>query len=166
MRWSKLKKNIESNFAESVKGRINIFATRYTIASFFMVRAWITIDKIEVANFSTVDNYNRFEWDAPEINKRITLDERNLENIVEKGEFSRIDFLDACWSFTNLSIEESLLSDNPIIKSLAMIDKRLGKRRLKIIEKDELHPLVLKLFNLRIECESKFALNKYVNIEN
>jgi len=153
MKWSKLKKTIEDNFAISVSGRVAIFVTRYTSGSYFMVRGWITIDKEEIANFSTPDNYNKFEWDTPDIDKRISADERSEGNTVEKGEFSRADFLDACWEFSRLNIDEALESHNPVIRSFAMLDRRLGKRRLKSIDRENLHPLVLKCLNFRLECE-------------
>jgi hypothetical protein len=154
MKWSKLKKTIEDKFADCVKDRVNIFTTRYTVASYFMVRGWVTVDKVEIANFSTPDNYNKFEWDAPPINQRIPDDKRTVGEAVEKGEFSRWDFLDACWDYININIDDAILSDNPIIKSFAMLDKRLGKRRLKLIDRTDLHPLVSKLLVLRLECEN------------
>ncbi|MBK8983879.1 MAG: hypothetical protein IPM38_16565 [Ignavibacteria bacterium] len=156
MKWSKLKKTIENNFAVSVSGRVNIFVTRYTSGSFFMVRGWITIDKAEIANFSTSDNFRKFEWDTPDIDKRIPAEERTEGNAVEKGEFSRADFLDACREFSSMKIDEALKSDNPVIRSFAMLDRRLGKRRLKLIDSENLHPLVLKCLNFRLECESIF----------
>ncbi len=153
MKWSKLKKTIEEKFADSLGGRVNIFATRYTTGSYFMVRGWITIDGIEIANFSTPDNYSRYGWNAPEINKRIPDTERSKELAAEKGEFSRWDFMNACWEYINQSIEDSMASENPIIMSFAVLDSRVGKRRLKLIEKNSLHPLTLRLLNLRLECE-------------
>ena len=153
MKWSKLKKTIEDNFAESVKNRVNIFTTRYTTGSHFMVRGWITIDKTEIANFSTPENSIKYGWNTPDIDQRIPDAERTEGKAVEKGEFSQWDFMDACWNYININIEEALASKNPIIKSFAILDKRCGKRRLRLIEKPNLHPLVVKLLNFRLECE-------------
>lgn len=154
MKWSKLKKTIEDNFAESLSRRVRIYVTRYTSGSYFMVRGWITIDKEEIANFSTPDNYSRLEWDMSDIDKRIPAEDRSEGNAVEKGEFSRADFLNACWQYIGMNINESLKSENPVIRAFAMLDRRLGKRRLKLIDKQNLHPLVLKCLSLRLECES------------
>lgn len=156
MNWSKLKKTIEDKFADSVKGKVHIYTTRYTIGSYFMVRGWITIDKKEIANFSTPDNSNKYGWNTPDINERISPEDRTDGFAVEKGEFSRYDFTDACFEFINMNIENSLSSDNPIIKSFAMLDGRVGKRRLKLLklqDRANLHPLVLKMLDLRLECE-------------
>lgn len=153
MKWSKLKKTIEDKFTDSIGGRVNLFATRYTSGSYYMVRGWITIDGEEIANFSTPDNNNKFGWNTPGIDERIPAEERKEGLAVEKGEFSRWDFMSACWEYINMSIEEAIESVNPIIRSFAVLDKRLGKRRLKLIEKNCMHPLTLKLLRLRLECE-------------
>jgi len=154
MKWSKLKKTIEDKFADCVSGRVSLYATRYTSGSYFMIRGWITADKIEIANFSTPDNYSKFEWNTPELNERIPDEERTPGKAVEKGEFSRWDFMNACWDYINMNIDEAIISENPIIRSFAMLDRRLGKRRLRQIDKTDLHPLVLRLLNLRLECEN------------
>lgn len=156
MKWSKLKKTIEDNFADCVKGRVHIFSTRYTTGSYFMVRGWITIDKEEIANFSTPDNCNKFGWNTPDINERISPEDRTEGLAAEKGEFSRSDFTDACFEYINMNIDASASSENPIIRSFAMLDKRLGKRRLKLLkvqDRTDKHPLVLKMLDLRLECE-------------
>ena len=145
---------MEDKFADSVSGRVSLYATRYTSGSYFMVRGWITIDKIEIANFSTPDNYAKFEWNTPELNERIPDEERTPGKAVEKGEFSRWDFMNACRDYINMNIDEAITSTNPIISSFAMLDKRLGKRRLRQIDGTDLHPLVLRLLNLRLECEN------------
>jgi hypothetical protein len=154
MKWSKLKQNIEETFADSVKGRVNIYATRYTVGSHWMARGWITIDKVEVVNFSTPDNYNKYGWNMPDLHERVPAEERTPDLAAEKGEFSRYEFFDACWEYLNLSIEDALSSENPIINSFAMLDKRLGKRRLKLIDKNALHPMVSKLLEFRLSCEN------------
>ncbi|MBK8550531.1 MAG: hypothetical protein IPL53_05490 [Ignavibacteria bacterium] len=153
MKWSKLKKTIEDKFSGSIKGRVYLFATRYTTGSYYMVRGWITIDGEEIANFSTPDNNNKFGWNTPDIDERIPAEDRKEGLAVEKGEFSRWDFMNACWEYINLSIDDAIKSDNPIIKSFAVLDKRLGKRRLRLIEKSSLHPLTLRLLELRLESE-------------
>lgn len=154
MMWSKLKKSIEEKFAECTDGRVSLYVTRYTSGSYYMVRGWITIDGEEIANFSTPDNNNKYGWNTPEINERISEDERTKGAASEKGEFARWEFIDACRQYLNLSIDEAVKSENPIIRSLAVLDRRLGKRRLKLMNKEGLHPLTLRLLELRLECEN------------
>ena len=40
-----------------------------------------------------------------------------------------------------------------LIQCLALLDKRVGKRRLKKINPDKLHPLACKLFNVRVSSD-------------
>lgn len=154
MQWSKLKKTIEDKFSGCLKDRVNIFITSYKRKSYIMMRGWITIDGEEIANFSTIENRDRYLWNLPDLNNRIPDDERTEGNAVEKGEFSRWDFLDACEDFIGLSIEDALKHENPVVNAFAVLDARLGKRRLKILkEQKDLHPLVSKLLDLRLQCE-------------
>lgn len=154
MKWSKLKQTVEEKFSDTISERVNIYATRYTSGSYFMVRGWITIDGEEVANFSTPENYAKYGWNSPELDNRIPDEERNKENAVEKGEFSRNELLESCRQFLNMSIEDTLECNNPIINAFAMLDKRLGKRRLKTIDNKNLHPLAARMLQLRLQCES------------
>ena len=74
---------------------------------------------------------------------------------VEYGELSRQGAYQACWDFIHkLSIEEALRSDNPLIQSLAVVDYRLGKKRLTGLKQEQLHPLAEKLLLLRLEANS------------
>ena len=121
-----------------------------------MVRSWITIDKEEIANFSTPENSSKYGWNTPDIDKRIEPEERTEGQAVEKGEFSGYDFTDACFEYLNLNIDAALESENPIIRSFAMLDRRLGKRRLKLLrdqDSSDLHPLVFRMLNFRLQCE-------------
>ena len=58
MIWTKLKKTSEALLADSLKGRIEYHITRYGPGvSYFMARGWVTFDKNEIVNFSTVKRY-------------------------------------------------------------------------------------------------------------
>ena len=68
-------------------------------------------------------------------------------------EFSRFD-LHNCWfKYLNLTFEEGLEHASPITNTLAVLDKRLGKRRLVLINKNQLHPLVKRFQEFRLEAE-------------
>jgi hypothetical protein len=160
LKWSKLKKEIENRFAESLKGRIYLYSTRYTSASYTMSRGWITFDGKEVVNFSTPDSVNEYGRYYNEVTKSNCAShpsvkdfERTPGKVIEKGEFSRYDFHEACWTFLNLSIEDALKNENPIISSLAILDHRLGKRRLKEIDQEGLHPLIKRMLQIRLYTE-------------
>ncbi|AEV67022.1 SF0329 family protein [Acetivibrio clariflavus] len=85
---------------------------------------------------------------------------RNINNLAhkkieEQDIFSQYDFLEAAEKFLSSPIEESLRSDNSIVKALALIDRRVGKRTLKRLKesiKDE-SELVKYFYSLRCEAE-------------
>ncbi len=61
-----------------------------------------------------------------------------------------------------MTIEAALESNDVLIQSLALLDKRVGKRRLKKIEPEELHPLARKLFGERISADRELKNNSLV----
>jgi len=69
--------------------------------------------------------------------------------------FSQYDFLEAAERFLNSTIEESLKSDNSIVKALALIDRRVGKRTLNMLKEsiEDESELVRYFYRLRCEAE-------------
>jgi hypothetical protein len=131
MQWSKIKSRAESFICDSLKGRIEFFSTWYRDSGKDHIgRATILLDKKEV-----------FEADT-------------WKRIFNRNEFERLDLHDALIEYPLLAINEALSSENPIIRGLAMVDKRFGKRSLREIklDKDE-HEFVKLMFNLRCETE-------------
>ena len=162
MKWSKLKSLVEDKFSQSLGGRIAIFSTRYGNCT--CGHAWLTLDKEVIANFCTrafwnraAGNYHfkdgRWVTDSP-VPEHVSAHQKKSYGEMEYGELSRQDVYEACWSYVhNLTIDESISSEDPLIQSLAMLDKRLGKRRLKSIDQAKLHPLAKKLLTVRLESE-------------
>jgi hypothetical protein len=67
------------------------------------------------------------------------------------GEMNRWNLHKACWDLlNNLSIAEALSSDNPVVLGLAFLDSRTGKRRLSLVDSQNLHPLPRRLLEIRI----------------
>jgi hypothetical protein len=141
MKWSKLKSLVEARFAPTLAKRIAIHSTRYGNCT--CGRAWLTIDGQEIANFCTRAHSNvqmgRFEHQPPPAGY---------------GELSRQDAYQACWAFVHdLSIDQALGDIDPLVQSLAVLDGRVGKRRLQTIDWSSLHPLAQRLFRVRLESE-------------
>jgi hypothetical protein len=164
MRWSKLKHEIESRFCESLKNRLAIHSTAYGNCT--CGHAWITLDKIIIANFCTRAFWNTNPtWNEKE-QKFIKGTKENVNNRKYKellnnyGDLSRQDVYETCWKYLHeLSIEEALLSDDPLIQTLSLTDKRIGKRRLMKINKENLHPLAKRIFEERINTERISIVN-------
>ena len=161
MKWTKLKHLVEQRIASSIRPRFAINSAAYGACS--CGHAWITLDKKVVANFCT-----RAFWNIPRMfdqsNKKWVSKDPDLTNgiasansdeLTNYGELSRQDAYQACWEFVHdLTIEQALNSEDPLIQTLAVIDKRIGKKRLKEIEAENLHPLAQKLFLERCIAEN------------
>ncbi len=154
MRWSKLKHRVEANFAESIGERVSIHSAAYGACS--CGHAWLALDGEVIANFCTRAYYNRFQYSDKERDRGVTPEQtkRHKDQFVDYGEISRQDVYEACWAFVHeLSFDDALGSDDPLIQSLAVLDRRLGKRRYTQVKDSALHPLARKLFETRMACE-------------
>jgi len=171
MKWTKLKHLVEQRIAPSIRPKFSINSAAYGACS--CGHAWITIDKKIVANFCTRAYWNisrKFDdstkkWVSkdPELNNGIPTPEAN--ELTNYGELSRQDAYQACWEFVHdLSIEDALSSEDPLVQSLAVIDSRVGKRKLKIIDIETLHPLAVKFFTERCLAEG-LIVKKEIEIE-
>ncbi|MBF0612737.1 MAG: hypothetical protein G8345_12765 [Magnetococcales bacterium] len=150
MQWSKLKKRIENNFAVNIQSKVAIHSTAYGNCS--CGHAWLTLDGKVIANFCTRAFFNRYQYGNKENDQGITREqEKRYENqFVEYGEISRQDVYLACWAFLHeLSLEQSLHAEDPLIQTLVVLDKRLGKKRIDTLDESLLHPMARKLLAIR-----------------
>ncbi len=124
MRWSQLKTNLEALRAPALKKRVGLHQARYRYTLEEVGRIWVTIDGREIASFDTSSQYDDYQALA------------DLK------------------AYLRISIDDALKTDTPLVRALAVIDRRLGKRRLRSLDvgSDE-HPLVRELYRLRCEAE-------------
>jgi hypothetical protein len=163
MVWSKIKKNVESKFSEKLNKKIQLYITSYGTSydvSDLFNRGWITVNGKEIVNFSTPDSFylngSVFHFATPTEcvhSEEIHYTERSKNTLSEKGEFSMFDLSHCCYAYLDLNIDEAINHKSPIINMLAVLDKRLGKRRLLKLNEKELHPLVSYFLDLRLESE-------------
>jgi hypothetical protein len=76
MRWSKIKKRIEDTFADSVRGRVEVWNTNYRKAHDQAGEAWITIDKKKVHSMGSLTFEIEYHLEKAHLKK-----ERDYENI-------------------------------------------------------------------------------------
>ena len=153
MKWSKLKCLVEDRFSPALAGRVSIYSTRYGNCT--CGRAWITVDGEEIANFCTRARANR-EFEETLIDRGSPPDpcDREPDVPLGYGELSRQDAYAACWSFVHdLSIEQALADSDLLVQALAVLDSRLGKRRLSDLDATNMHPLARKMLLVRLEAE-------------
>lgn len=164
MQWSKLKSRIEESFADSTKGRIKIFTTAYRRQD-NISRSWVVIDgKQEV---SLTDSASWWEQGAyfheltPTVclqHKAISEENRTENQIHEHGEFSSYDFKIMAFESLSLSAQDCISSENPLLRTLGVLNKKTGKAKVKALQKDK-HPMVAYFAKFRAETE---VINKAI----
>lgn len=145
-RWSGMRHKLEKEYlAESLRGRIQYFATTYNFSHDREGRAAILLDGKEILRGGY---YNKIFGNCDE---HTAIDETALD----AGCFDQRSFYSAFEIFDNQSIEQSLNSDNLLVKIFAILDRRTGKRRLvKMKEQIGNEPRIIQFFYfVRIEAE-------------
>lgn len=158
----------------SLKGRVRYFITKYKNSHDESGRVAIIVDGKEIIQgniFRYYEGYREVErnlkdefnvtprfWNGKEIENNYENEkvEKYIDEIrLDEGIFDVWQFTDAVDEFLSLSIEENLNSTNPLIRLLAIMDRRVGKRRLIKIKDSILEqPIWLQYFyKLRIQSE-------------
>lgn len=158
MRWSALKSKVETFFAPSIKGRVELRSTSYREAHDQTGRGYITVDGEEVWNMCTLSFWGAEYSRINDIAKDRQISPAAAQAITDvrleaEGTLPQWGFYRALESYCNASIEESLESTNPLTKSLAILDARVGKRRLQKLDVSAEHPMVQYFFSLRCQVE-------------
>jgi len=161
--WSAMRKVLEKeNICDSLKGRIQYFATRYKKSHDETGRVAIRLDGKEVFKSCFFDQLKKRDeivksniilkeeaksyWDYWD---KIYLETKNY------GGFEQHGFYEAFYEYHSQSIEKSLASPDPVVRLFAIMDKRLGKRRLKgMLSEIQAQPEWLQVFyKLRLEAD-------------
>ena len=140
--WSGIRNKLENDYlCPALRGRIQYFATSYWESHDQTGRAAIRLDGVEVLR----SNYYAYEqnyWNRYQALRREGVGEDDPkapfrmahEGTLNDGCFDNIFFYEAFHEFDNQSIEKSLTSENPLVRVFALLDRRLGKRRLLALE--------------------------------
>ena len=140
--WSGIRNKLENDYlCPTLRGHIQSFAASYWESHDQTGRAAIRLDGVEVLR----SNYYAYEqnyWNRYQALRRegIGQDDRPApfrlahEGTLNDGCFDNGFFYEAFHEFDNQSIEKSLVSKNPLVRILALLDRRLGKRRLLALE--------------------------------
>ena len=174
--WSGLKKELEEKFlCESLRGRVQYFLTHYRDAHDDYGRFCVRVDKNEYAKanpfayfvkgYYKLECRTKVELDVPdrewtgdedlydEENK--VIEDKIIEMSINNGDFDICDVTEAIREYKSLPIEKSIVSENPIIRMFAIMDRRIGKRTLrKLVELVDIQPEWLQFFyKLRLDSE-------------
>jgi hypothetical protein len=143
--WSGLRKTIREKFVRPLKKRLDLHYTVYESIDRdgFKVRRhwsfWITLDRTELIRVGCC---------GPLL--LLPGSDHAAENT-----FGPDEAVQSLKQYLNLSIDDAISSDNVLIRALAFVDERLGKRRLlKVAPKEDEHELIKLFYKLRLEAEA------------
>lgn len=132
--WSGIRHKLENDYlAESLRGRIQYFCTTYKKCHDREGRATIRFDSEEIIKGCFYNHYvkqhlfPRDETYTHRVRKEMAFMD---DTALKLGIFDQRSFYQAFEEFDNQSIETSLESDNQIVRIFAVLDRRVGKRRL------------------------------------
>lgn len=158
MQWSKRKKKAEEFFSASVKGRVELRSTSYREAHDQVGRGYITFDKREIWSMCTLKFFATEYERINEVKDREGLAPYEAQKIAHKelaarGEVGQYGYYRSLDEYCNSSIEVSLTSDDLLIRCLAMLDARIGKRRLRSLDLSQESQKVIEFYKIRCKCE-------------
>jgi hypothetical protein len=157
-RWSAVVKDWEPFLAHSLSGRVRLHATHYRGAHDEEGRGWITLDGEQILSFESLPYLVRIHGHKSELQAigRSTDEAYDAAIAVahREGLVHLWDFERAVVCYPGLTVDDALASPDVVIRGLAMLDRRLGKRRLQalVLRTDE-SPIVERLLRLRLEAE-------------
>lgn len=157
--WSKIKSKLENEYlADSLKGRIHYFATSYNKYPDHEGRAAILLDGKQIVSGSYCEQWSKAQLLPRDetLETRLRYEFPYMDNTAVKyGQFDQRCFYSSFYEFDNQSIEKSLYSENMLIRIFAILDRRIGKRRLRNLKETiSSEPDIFQLFyNIRIEAE-------------
>jgi hypothetical protein len=169
IRWSKLKGSLDALRAPKLRKRVALYQARYRYTREEIGRIWVTVDGREVASFDTSTYIRRraelgadlFEIrraetpdQPPDHAAYLETDDRAREILRRAGQYDDYQAIVDLEASLSLPIDDALTSPSPLVRALAVIDRRVGKRRLRTLQVGSLeHALVRQLYLLRCEAE-------------
>ncbi len=132
--WSGIRNKLETDYlAQALRGHIQYFATSYSRCPDHEGRASIRLDGKEILSGGS---YNQWVKAAlypldEKYEQRLHGEHPFLDEVaLDLGCFDQRCFYRAFAIFDNQSVEKSLVSDNLLVRIFALLDRRVGKRRL------------------------------------
>ena len=154
-----------------LRRRVDFHLTRYREAHDQVSRAWITIDGEQILDASfyvwmreydaAVTEARRLypEEEPPYLAMHIgyqihTRTERATELLASRAVHEPSHLYRALREYPSMTVSDAIASPNPLIRALAMLDRRVGQRTLaKIKPSSDDHPLVRRFYELRVSTK-------------
>jgi len=157
VQWSKLRAAVRSLICPELRGRVDFHVTGYHQRRSTRVRSGeITLDGEPVLHLS----YDRFcregdGWFASVrgLSRAVPSSAETPWCSEQRDEIHPPQQLgDAMRAYLDMPVQLALKSQNPFVRSLAIIDRRVGRRKLEELEIDsEEHSLVREFYRLRMQ---------------
>jgi hypothetical protein len=162
--WSKTKWALEQRLADSLKNRVSFsFSVKRTFYSELHVM-YIHVDS-DVWFASNPNSFNERKKRAKEIGDSDTAQIEMIRDTglvgVGKLEYPEYDVTNYIHQYLNeLSIDEAFTHDNYFIRLLAVLDGRIGKRRLRpLLDNIDNEPEWFRKW-IRLRCEAEGMVKK------
>jgi hypothetical protein len=160
MRWTAAATRTLALLAPSLTGRVGLHLARYRGEGGCSTpgRGTITVDGAEVAAFGTAEYW--LAHDAERKARQRTGASFNdaydgaRDALHTRGLLGFWDFEQAVETYPDLPIAAALASPDPIIRALAMLDRRVGRRRLAALADVNDLPFVRELYDRRCAAEA------------
>lgn len=160
--WSAIRKKLEEDYlCPALRGRIQYFITLYRESHDQRGRAAIRLDGVEVLKSSFIEYMRQYDRNEEELErKQPDMSRREREELLcvmteNDGCIDEIVFFTSFYEFDNQSIEKSLCSKYPMVRVFALLDRRVGKRRLLAMRDRMQEELdwVRMFYHIRMEAE-------------
>ena len=162
--WSGMRKYLEKEMlAESLKGRVRYNCTRYVgMEACHLFELYIDDTLIKRFSWETVNSYFISKgYNGSEKPYGIGeywsgfWDNLDAVSIQDRTEYTDDEFCNALTKYRNQDISESLESDDPLEKMFAILDRRVGKRRLRQIKVSIANQpdWLQNVYNIRVSAE-------------
>ena len=137
--WSGMRKYLEKEvLAECLKGRVRYNCTRFTgMEADHLFELYIDDALVKRFSLETVNSYfiaREHKQDQKPYGAGAYWDgfwkQLRSTDPQDRTEYTDDEFCDALKEYRNRDIAESLHSENPLVRMFAVLDRRVGKRRL------------------------------------
>jgi hypothetical protein len=160
MQWTKLKHLIEARFAPECRERVKIHLTRHRRAHDQEGEFWLTLDGRKIYGCAFYQYLKaRGESHAATDTDLSSEQEDEIEHQLQaRGIEDHMALTDAIFDSLNMPLQSMLSSNRPLLRALALMDSRCGKRRLQKYRLDFEHELPKRIHALRLpDVRSNFT---------
>lgn len=135
MRWSKLNQIVQLKLAPSLAGLVRLETTHYRHAHDQEGRWGVVIDGEQVYGLGCMVADRERSADFARLREQgYSIGDANrlsAEHATANARHDQYQFHESVWNYTQMSIDNALESRDAVVRALAYMDARTGKRRLR-----------------------------------